>query len=822
MNDKDVTITIKATSTQLVAALKGLRDGVKNASNDIKKSNAEIRAANDRLGDSFESIRSKATMALAAIGVSAVAGLGMAVSSAGDFQSSLSQLKQTSGATASEMQALTQRARDLGKDNSLAGVTASKAAQAMVELSKAGLSVKDTMDASKGVMSLAKAGNLEYAEAATIAASALNAFSMKGSEASKVADALAAGANASQADLSDLALGLQQSATVAKQFKLTLNDNVTALALFANNGIRGSDAGTSLKTMLIALANPSDNAAAAMKAMGFNAYDAKGKFVGLKEMSARLAKGLGGLTDSQKQQTLATIFGTDAFRAAAVLADNAGQSYDSMAKAVGRSGSAQEAAAAQQGSYQKSLENFSNAISDVGLTVGEKLLPPITDFINTATQEVGPVFDFLSNNAQTIAIGITAIGLAFATIRMAGFISDLKKAQDMLTLITGAKNANGIRAIGSAFASTGSGIKNTAKWLGSLSVSAAKSIASGVRMGTVWVVSLAKIAASAAVTAAKAVAGFAVMGAQALVSAAKVAASWFIALGPIGWITAAVIALTALIIANWSTVKQWLEAFGKWLQDMAAAAWAGITSVWNGAVAWFTEVWTGIQAAFAAVGTWFTDMFTKAWNGIKTAWSAVGAWFKSVWSTITAVFSSVRNWFVDVFTGAWNGIKNVFSSVGGFFRGVWDNIVSIFGKVGTSIGNAISGAVKGVVNKVLGFAETTINGFIRAINGAIGLINNIPGVNIGKLGLLNIPRMETGGIVPATAGGRQVIVAEGGQDEWVAPESKMASLVSQVIRRIGDTGGTNKEVVFNNTYNVKTQTDIQRISSDMGYLASRI
>ncbi|NED60560.1 phage tail tape measure protein, partial [Streptomyces sp. SID10244] len=188
-----------------------------------------------------------------------------------------------------------------------------------------------------------------------------------GKDANQVADTLAAGANASQADLADLALGLQQSATVAKQFKLSLNDNVTALSLFANNGIKGSDAGTSLKTMLIALAKPSEAAAGAMEDIGFNAYDASGQFVGLREMSTRLKKSLSGLTDEQKQNALATIFGTDAFRAAAVLADNAGDSYDGMSKKVGEVGAAQKAAAAQMGPYEKSIERLKNTADELSI-----------------------------------------------------------------------------------------------------------------------------------------------------------------------------------------------------------------------------------------------------------------------------------------------------------------------------------------------------------------------------------------------------------------------------------------------------------------------
>ncbi|GAA1073961.1 hypothetical protein GCM10009648_07400 [Tsukamurella spumae] len=334
-----------------------------------------------------------------------------AVKAAGNYESSLSQLKQASGATADEMAQMSAKAQELGRSNDFAGVTSADAAKTMTELSKAGLSVKDTLDASKGAMALAKAGNIEFADAAVIAASALNAFGLQGDKANEVADTLAAGANASQAELSDLALGLQQSATVAKQFKLSLNENVTALSLFANNGIKGSDAGTSLKTMLIALSKPSKASANAMKEIGFNAYDAQGKFVGLREMSIRLQRGLAGLTDEQKQNTLATIFGTDAFRAAAVLSDNAGKSYDGMSKSVGKVGAAQEAARAQMGPYERAMEGLNNTLEDLSVQVGTKLLPSVTGFVNFLSGSAITTFNMFSAALSGQAPVLTGLGV---------------------------------------------------------------------------------------------------------------------------------------------------------------------------------------------------------------------------------------------------------------------------------------------------------------------------------------------------------------------------------------------------------------------------
>ncbi|WP_298585124.1 phage tail tape measure protein [uncultured Kocuria sp.] len=429
----NISILIKALGHQdAVSAVNAVANATERSGDKAAKADKDFKQFARTLG-----------VGLLAAGTAAAAGLAASVKSAGNYESSLSQLKQASQATGEEMSAMSELARELGASNDLAGVSAADAAKTMVELSKAGLSVEDTMDAAKSVMSLAKAGNIEFADAAVIAASALNAFGLEGSEAIQVADMLAAGANASQAELGDLADGMQQSATVAKQFGLNLNETVTALSLFANNGIRGSDAGTSLKTMLIALAKPSKDAATAMEEIGFNAYDASGKFVGLEEMSRRLKNSTKGLTEEQKQNTLATIFGTDAFRAAAVLADNAGTSYDSMSNAVGKSGAAQQAAAAQMGGFQRASEGLRNSMSELGLTIGSMALPYVTQLTNEASRFVqainagipGAVATF--NTLLPVVVGLTAGITAFTIVQNAATVATwaLSVAQGALNLV---------------------------------------------------------------------------------------------------------------------------------------------------------------------------------------------------------------------------------------------------------------------------------------------------------------------------------------------------------------------------------------------------
>lgn len=211
-------------------------------------------------------------------------------------------------------------------------------------------------------------------------------------------------------------------------------------------------------------------------------------------------------------------------------------------------------------------------------------------------------------------------------------------------------------------------------------------------------------------------------------------------------------------------------------------------------------IWNGIVAVFTPVVQFFTAIFQAAWLGIQMVWNFVVWYFTSLWNGIVAIFSAVGGFFIDVFSAAWNGIKNVFSGVFGFFAGVWNGIVGIFKGVGDAIGGAISGAVKWAINGVLGFAVGMINGFIDMINIAIGIINAIPGVHIGKLEKLNVPRFETGGIVGPQGGGSLIWAGDGGENEWIVPESKMASLIDKINSQTGGTGGNNYTINVSGTF----------------------
>lgn len=193
------------------------------------------------------------------------------------------------------------------------------------------------------------------------------------------------------------------------------------------------------------------------------------------------------------------------------------------------------------------------------------------------------------------------------------------------------------------------------------------------------------------------------------------------------------------------------------------------------------KAWESLKAAFKAVWDSIIGVVKAAWDGIKGVFSAVGKFFASVWQQIKDAFKSVATWFKDIFSKAWEGVKGVFSKVGEFFGGIWDTIKAKFSAIGQKIGDAVSGAFKSAINWVLDKAIGLINGFLKAINFAIGIINKIPGVEIKKIDLLEVPKLARGGIIdkPTFA-----MVGEAGK-EAVMPLERNTGWIDQLADKIG-------------------------------------
>jgi TP901 family phage tail tape measure protein len=368
------------------------------------------------------------------LGVAVAAGAGVAavglknvIQLGNEYTANLNELQAVSGATATEMARVGQTAKALGADMTLPATSAADAANAMVELAKGGLSVDEAMKAAKGTLQLAAAAQVDGATAAELQSAALNSFGLAADQAGRVADVLANTANASASSMIDVGNSLKYVAPVSAALKVSIEDTAAAIGLLANQGIKGEQAGTSLRGILASLASPSAAAAEAMKALGIQAFDASGKFVGLRVFTDQLAQAKGRLTDAEFAAAASTAFGNEGFTAANALAAEGASAFDEMAVSVSRAGGAADVAAAQTKGLGGAWEGFKSQLETAGIEVYEVIAPGLERGVRAAS-------DFVSRFTPTVVGGIERAiaagqvfgpGLADAMSSRAGAVADV-------------------------------------------------------------------------------------------------------------------------------------------------------------------------------------------------------------------------------------------------------------------------------------------------------------------------------------------------------------------------------------------------------------
>lgn len=260
---------------------------------------------------------------------------------------------------------------------------------------------------------------------------------------------------------------------------------------------------------------------------------------------------------------------------------------------------------------------------------------------------------------------------------------------------------------------------------------------------------------------------------------------------PIGIAVLAIGALIAtgiMLWKNWDTIsakaKEIWEALKEWFNQTCQAIGK-----------FFSDLWQGIKDVFSGVGDWFKEKFDTAYNNVQNAFQSIGQWFSQKYEDVKNVFNAVGTWFGDKFKEAYNNVKSVFSGISDFFGGIWDTIKRTFTHVGTMVGNAIGGAVRGVINGVLDTVENTINGGIDLLNGAVNLINKIPGVNIGGFDYLNLPRLAQGGYVKANTPQLAMIGDNKRYGEIVAPENKMLEMARKAAELTNKGGNNDAQII---------------------------
>ncbi|AKA70130.1 phage tail tape measure protein [Clostridium scatologenes] len=388
----------------------GFMNGLKAAGSELSvfsNSSANIEDKIKGVGSAMSSVGGTMTKAVTL----PLVGIGTASAKASmDFEAQMSKVKAISGATGSGFNDMREQAIKLGADTSF---SASEAAGGMENLASAGFNTKEIMTAMPGMLSLAAAGGVDIATASDIASSSLRGFGMEADKTTHVADVLAAVAGKTNAGITDTGEAMKYIAPVAKSLGVSFEDTSAAIGLLSNAGIKGSQAGTTLRSALTSLASPSKKATSAMKDLGMNFFDVQGKMLPLGQVIQQLQDKTKGLTQQQKASTMETLFGKEAMSGMLALVDQGGGKFNELSNGLKKcDGASKEMADTMQDNLKGSLEAMKGSIETAAIRIGDVLAPGIkkcANFIADLTNK----FSTLPKPIQTI---IVYVGLLFASI----------------------------------------------------------------------------------------------------------------------------------------------------------------------------------------------------------------------------------------------------------------------------------------------------------------------------------------------------------------------------------------------------------------------
>lgn len=756
--------TIATLAINIVGNIKGLTDALDGAQGALERASSSMRKAGTTL---------TAGVTLPLVGVGA-----MAFKSAADFEQSLNVMAQVSGATEEQMASLQAQALQLGAETSF---SAGEAAAAMLELAKAGLDAEQVGQSIGGVLNLAAAGNLELAQAAEIAANAVNAFGLEASDSNSVANLLAATANASSVEVTDLAYSMQMASAVFASNSQSVETLNTALGILGNNGLKGSDAGTSLKTMMMSLAAPTDKAAATMQSLGVSIYDAEGnmrqlpaimadlqaalygtstvtlttsnrtaeqtermeylggviertqrkladyqsglagvaqsesdKVVAVDRLNRELAAaqaeyaGLAGIQDSvstvtremteeTRNQALATIFGSDAIRAANILLKEGETGWNDMAAALGNETAAADVANARMKGLGGAMEYLKGSIESVMIGAALPFTETLADMIRRGADLISRISELSPEMQRWGAIvGVAAAAAGPLLIAISYMASGLAALLSPVGLVVAA-----VAALGVAWATNFLGIRDLTAQAWDYIQPALSQL--WAWLGTTLPVALATLQA---------------------------------------WFSTAWNAITAALSAAWSTLQPILaaalESFQNALPGALLAMQTGFSTAWEVAGTAVTTAWGLMQPGITAIQEAFANLPTSL-TTVQSSFSTVTTALQTAWETLSALLEPGIGRVRDAFgtlSESLGGLGPAFSEMGTALSGLWEAAQPVLDALG-----ALIAAVFGIAS------VTLVNGFAASIE-AIGpivetvvdqitvFINTLSGVLAGATALV--------------------------------------------------------------------------------------
>lgn len=664
-------------------AANGLDDAADSA-NDLENGLGEAEQKATSFADIFKGsfLGNLAADAISNLG-STVLDLGKKVFEIGSsFEASMSNVAAISGATGDELAALTEKAKEMGSSTQF---SATEAADALSYMAMAGWGTNDMLDGLAGIMNLAAASGEDLAATSDIVTDALTAFGMSAAQSGQLADIMAAAASNANTNVSMMGETFKYVAPVAGALGYSAEDVAVAVGLMANAGIKGSQAGTSLRTILSSLANPANSAAEALDALGISAKDSNGEMIPLRDLLGTLREKFNGLTDAQKAEYAAAIAGQEGMSGFLAIVSASDADFNKLIDSIDNSaGAAEEMAAVMNDNVSGALTAMGSNLEGFAISIFETFSGPIQDAIQ----------------------GITSV---------------FKQAQEFLApVFEGIKNAfNDVKAaIDNAFTpEQQAAISEFFGTIASVVVAAPFAVLAGV-------INIVVVAFELLIDVAGVVVSFFT---ETLPGAINTVGSFFSGLGN-----------------TFSALKDTLSNGAKTIQDNVVKAFDGlktnVTKAWNdlktsvssamdGIKSNVTAAWDSIKASVSSTHNGIKSVVTSAWDGIKSSISSalesIKSAIKSAWENVKSTITSVLDSIKSTVSSAWDGIKttitNAVNSVKSTVSSAFENIKSTI----TSTLNAAKSTAVSVFDSIKSAITDKINAARDAVKAAIDKIKSI-------------------------------------------------------------------------------------------------
>lgn len=746
---------------------------VKNAASEVEKYRGKLKASNVGISAFAVAIGNLVTNVITGA-ISKMKELAAETIQVGAaFDTEMSKVAAISGASGDELQKLREKAKEMGATTQF---SASEAASALEYMAMAGWKTDDMLDGISGVMNLAAASGEELASTSDIVTDAMTALGMGADEAGHFADVLAAASSNANTNVSMLGESFKYVAPVAGSMGASAEDLSIALGLMANSGIKGTQAGNSLKNALVNLTKPTKAQAAAMQQLGFITTETVQDIDFGKVEKAEKAAAAAALDVENAELRLSEAsekYGADS-KQAQIAANN-------LEKAQNKLAAAQKTLAEEQAGVSKEIAGANTLMTDENgnmrslREIMEQLRSKMGAVNVELTDADGNARDFddiigeLSQSTEGLAQAeqMQAAATIFGKQNMAGMLAIINASAEDYDKLTAA--IDGCDGTAQQMADTmldnlGGDMTKVKSQLEGVQIMLYEKLEPALRKG------------------ADALSGLLDFFVWIIDNGGEI-------IGIVGGIAAAVgtfmliINKQAILTAFSSGITAVKTAFVALNATMAANPIGLIISLIAGLVAAFVILWnksekfrnfcTGMWEEIEKVLFDFFDAVVSGWKTISEKWSAAKQFFSDLWTAIKLIIAAVPDYFKNKFNEAWENTQRVFSGVGAFFSGIWDTIKEKFTTIGTKIGDAVGGAFKLAINAVLQTVESGINFVPNAINKALDLLNNLPGVEIPMMPTISLPRLAKGGI---TNGATVAQIGEAGAEAIIPLERNTGGL----------------------------------------------